>query len=457
MKKLFIAALVFALGGTNILHAQNLPDQKETLNTLIKVNKHYMKNNPDCTLPSFVKGKMRPSNIWTRTVYYEGLLALYSIYPDTEYYAYAYQWGDFHKWGMWRGTTTRHADNYACGQVYIDMYNLCPKPEILLNVKSNLNMLVNTPQINEWWWIDAIQMGMPGFAKMGKLTGEQKYFDKMWQMYEYTRNQHGEHGMFNQKDGLWWRDQDFDPPYKEPNGEDCYWSRGNGWVYAALVRVLDEIPANEVHRQDYINDFLTMSKAIKACQREDGFWNVSLHDPNHFGGKELTGTSLFVYGMAWGIRNGLLDRDEYLPIVLKAWNAMVKDAVHPDGFLGYVQGTGKEPKDGQPVTYDSKPDFDDFGTGYSNLMNISNLEPDIVKLDRGFTLKALSRSYEYQLMQYVIEMVHKLNQYVCVEGVETKEDLEKIKALGPDLIQGYYYSKPCSRDEFLKKFFDYSE
>ena len=60
MKKLFIAALVFALGGTNILHAQNLPDQKETLNTLIKVNKHYMKNNPDCTLPSFVKGKMRP-------------------------------------------------------------------------------------------------------------------------------------------------------------------------------------------------------------------------------------------------------------------------------------------------------------------------------------------------------------------------------------------------------------
>lgn len=363
MKKLFIAALVFALGGTNILHAQNLPDQKETLNTLIKVNKHYMKNNPDCTLPSFVKGKMRASNIWTRTVYYEGLLALYSIYPDTEYYAYAYQWGDFHKWGMWRGTTTRHADNYACGQVYIDMYNLCPKLEILLNVKSNLNMLVNTPQINEWWWIDAIQMGMPGFAKMGKLTGEQKYFDKMWQMYEYTRNQHGEHGMFNQKDGLWWRDQDFDPPYKEPNGEDCYWSRGNGWVYAALVRVLDEIPANEVHRQDYINDFLTMSKAIKACQREDGFWNVSLHDPNHFGGKELTGTSLFVYGMAWGIRNGLLDRDEYLPIVLKAWNAMVKDAVHPDGFLGYVQGTGKEPKDGQPVTYDSKPDFDDFGTG----------------------------------------------------------------------------------------------
>ena len=93
----------------------------------------------------------------------------------------------------------------------------------------------------------------------------------MWDMYEYTRNKHGENGMYNQKEGLWWRDQDFDPPYKEPNGKNCYWSRGNGWVYAALVRVLDEIPTDEKHRADYINDFLTMSKAIKNCQRTDGF------------------------------------------------------------------------------------------------------------------------------------------------------------------------------------------
>ena len=106
-----------------------------------------------------------------------------------------------------------------------------------------------------------------------------------------------------------------------------------------------------------------MSKALKQCQRTDGFWNVSLHDESNFGGKETSGTALFVYGMAWGIRNGLLDRKEYLPIVLKAWNAMVKEAVHPNGFLGYVQGTGKEPKDGQPVTYKSVPDFEDYGVG----------------------------------------------------------------------------------------------
>lgn len=67
--------------------------------------------------------------------------------------------------------------------------------------------------------------------------------------------------------------------------------------------------------------------------------------------------------MAWGVRNGLLDKNTYLPVIIKAWNAMVKDAVHPNGFLGYVQGTGKEPKDSQPVTYDKVPDFEDFGTG----------------------------------------------------------------------------------------------
>ena len=343
--------------------AQELPAQKETLETIVKVNDYFMKKYADYTLPSFY-GRVRPSNIWTRGVYYEGLMALYGIYPREDYYKYAYDWADFHKWGMRNGNTTCNADDHCCGQVYIDLYNMCPSdPNMIRNIKASIDMVVNTPQVNDWWWIDAIQMAMPIYAKFGKMTGEQKYYDKMWDMYSYTRNVHGEAGMYNPKDCLWWRDQDFDPPYKEPNGEDCYWSRGNGWVYAALVRVLDEIPANETHRQDYINDFLAMSKALKKCQRKDGFWNVSLHDPTNFGGKETSGTALFVYGMAWGVRNGLLDRKEYLPVLLKAWNAMVKDAVHPNGFLGYVQGTGKEPKDGQPVTYKSVPDFEDYGVG----------------------------------------------------------------------------------------------
>lgn len=361
-KKIFLLTCLAGLLAISSIWAQPLK-QKEVLGTMTKVNAYFMKKYADYRMPSFQK-KVRPSNIWTRTVYYEGLLAMYSIYPLEEYYEYALGWANFHEWGFHRGTTTRHADNYSPGQIYLDLYNICPNDaEKIRKTRANIDMLTNTPQVNEWWWIDAIQMGGPIFAKMGHLTGEQKYFDKLWAMYEYTRNEHGDNGMFNPKDGLWWRDQDFDPPYKEPNGANCYWSRGNGWVYAALARIMDEIPADEKHRADYLNDFLTMTKAIKKCQRTDGFWNVSLHDPNHFGGKETTGTSLFVYGLAWGINHDLLDKAEYLPIVEKAWHAMVKEAVHDNGFLGYVQGTGKEPKDGQPVTYDSVPDFEDFGIG----------------------------------------------------------------------------------------------
>jgi hypothetical protein len=67
--------------------------------------------------------------------------------------------------------------------------------------------------------------------------------------------------------------------------------------------------------------------------------------------------------MAWGINNKILDKATYLPVITKAWNAMAKESVHSNGFLGWVQGTGKEPKESQPVTYDREPDFEDFGLG----------------------------------------------------------------------------------------------
>jgi hypothetical protein len=49
--------------------------------------------------------------------------------------------------------------------------------------------------------------------------------------------------------------------------------------------------------------------------------------------------------------------------VNKAWSGLVNDALHPNGFLGYVQGTGKQPSDSQPVGYDVVPNFQDFGLG----------------------------------------------------------------------------------------------
>ncbi|MDR2496738.1 MAG: glycoside hydrolase family 88 protein [Tannerellaceae bacterium] len=342
--------------------AAQLPDRREVLKVMIETNRYFMEKYADYSLPSHTD-RVRPSNIWTRGVYYEGLMALYSIYPQEKYYAYMLDWAEFHQWGMRNGNTTRNADDQCCGQTYIDLYKMSPGPEKIRNIKTCMDMLINTPQTDDWSWIDAIQMGMPVLAKLGELTGDRRYFEKMYRMYSFTRNHHGQTGLYNPKEGLWWRDADFLPPYKEPNGKNCYWSRGNGWVYAALVRVLSHIPEDEAHRAEYLADFRAMSEALKNCRRDDGFWGVSLHDPNHFGGKETSGTSLFVYGMAWGINRGILDRETYLPLVLKAWNALVTDAVHPNGFLGWVQGTGKEPKDGQPLAYDKVPNFEDYGVG----------------------------------------------------------------------------------------------
>lgn len=360
--KYLLILLSFYLLSSKISFAQKLPKPEETLGKLVLVNEYFMNKYADYTQPSNV-GKERPSNIWTRSVYYEGLMALYGIYPQEKYFQYAFNWASFHNWDYRNGATTRNADDYCAGQTYIDLYRLTPDPEYIRKVKANLDMLVNTPKLDDWSWIDAIQMGMPVFARLGKTLNEPKYFNKMWEMYQYSRNHMGGTGLFNRTEGLWWRDSDFLPPYKESNGKNCYWSRGNGWVFAALVRVLTEIPKDEAHRKEYLADFVAMSKALQKCQRTDGFWNVSLHDESNFGGKELTGTALFVYGLAWGVNNGVLNRSDYLPVISKAWNAMISESVHPDGFLGYVQGTGKEPKDGQPVLYDSVPNFEDYGTG----------------------------------------------------------------------------------------------
>jgi rhamnogalacturonyl hydrolase YesR len=185
----------------------------------------------------------------------------------------------------------------------------------------------------------------------------------MYDLYSFSKYKHGVNGLWNPEDKLWWRDKDFVPPYKEPNGQDCYWSRGNGWVVAALVRTLEMLPKTDPHYNEYLQDYKDMVKALLPIQRPDGFWNVSLHDPSNFGGKETSGTALFVYGMAWGLNNGILSKSEYLPAVVKAWNAMDKECVHPDGVLGYVQGTGKEPKDGQPVNFNHKANFEDYGLG----------------------------------------------------------------------------------------------
>ena len=114
-------------------------------------------------------------------------------------------------------------------------------------------------------------------------------------------------------------------------------------------------------------DFVKMSEALLKVQRPDGFWNASLVSTN-YEGPEVTGTSLFLYGMSWGINHGVLNAKKYRAACDSAWKAMA-GSVHADGFLGWNQGTGADPSTGQPVTYTSVPDFEDYGTGCFLLMN----------------------------------------------------------------------------------------
>ena len=96
--------------------------------------------------------------------------------------------------------------------------------------------------------------------------------------------------------------------------------------------------------------------------------------------------------------------------------------------------------------------LDDFGTGYSNLHCLGDLEPDYIKIDRSFTMKALNREYEHNLMTQIIEMSHSLELAICVEGIETDQELSEMCKLGPDYIQGYYFGKPEGEGAFEQKF-----
>ena len=351
---------LFAIPHT--LASDKLPKKADVLQHLRRANAYFVEKWPDPG-KTIVTNRERPANIWTRAVYYEGLMALYAIDRDKRYYDYAVQWGEKHNWSTAYQPITRNADNQCCGQTYIDLYRIDNNPIYIQAIKDNVDRMVASEEVGDWDWIDAIQMAMPVFTKLGVTLKDTRYFDKMYDLYSHAKYQEGGHGLYNPEDKLWWRDKDFVPPYREPNGEDCYWSRGNGWVVAALVRVLEELPQTDPHYIEYQQDLKDMLSALVPLQRADGFWNVSLHDPDHYGGKETSGTALFTYAMAWALNNELVDSDVYLPIVTKAWKVLVSDALHSNGFLGYVQGTGKEPKDGQPVTYTSKPDFEDYGLG----------------------------------------------------------------------------------------------
>ncbi len=224
----------------------------------------------------------------------------------------------------------------------------------IANIKASIDNMVNSPKADDWWWIDALYMAMPVFTRLGILYNDNKYFDKMYQLYTNTKVTRK---LYNTSENLWYRDESFDPPYYTPNGEDSYWSRGNGWVIAAHVLTLQLLPKNHINRNEYIETFVAMAAALKARQQTDGFWYASLDARKITVGPETSERHFSLIALQWGINNGLLDSASYYPVVVRAWNALANTSVQKSGLLGYVQGVGSNPSSSQPVTSSSTADF----------------------------------------------------------------------------------------------------
>lgn len=93
-------------------------------------------------------------------------------------------------------------------------------------------------------------------------------------------------------------------------------------------------------------------------------------------------------------------------------------------------------------------EMDDFGSGYSSLNTLKDIPVDILKLDMKFMGKAEDAERSANILQMVVGMAQKLRMQVIAEGVETKEQADFLGSIGCDIVQGYYYAKPMSVDEF---------
>src|SRR5512133_1059914 len=327
-----------------------LPQKRDVAVVMRRVNEYWIENH------------VTPGDRgWARATYFEGNMAMYGAYPEPSYLNYTLKWAEGHAYTLYQGVTTRNADNQNIGQTYVDLYRLDPVPARIEMIEANVAAMLATDKIDDWWWVDALHMGMPVFARLAVERADPAYSERMYAMYDFTKRHHGNGGLYNTTEHLWWRDASFQPPALAKNGQNLYWSRGNGWALAAHARTIEELDRLDVmdpHREEYVQTFQDMAAALAELQQPDGFWYANLLDPQDPAGPETSGTAFFTYGMAWGIRHHLLCPTKYMPIVVRAWRALERIAVGADGKLGYIQPVGVG-----PTAAPTKDDHYDFGVG----------------------------------------------------------------------------------------------
>jgi rhamnogalacturonyl hydrolase YesR len=275
---------------------------------------------------------------WTFAALYDGLLAASKTTGDSRYHDAVVRMAQSHDWKLLNARFP-HADDMALGQAYMDLYLENHDASREANTKAILDQLVvrrDDPAKLLWWWCDALFMAPPVLARMSAATGDLRYLNYMDREWWETSA-----SLYDPAEHLYFRDSRYFTQ-KQDNGQKVFWSRGNGWVMGAFVKVLEVMPKDYPGRAKSIAQYKEMAERIAAIQGKDGLWRSGLLDPDAYDLPEVSGSAFFTYSMAWGINHGILDRTKYEPVVKRAWTAMLTH-VYADGRLGSIQ-----PIDGQP-------------------------------------------------------------------------------------------------------------
>lgn len=303
---------------------------------------------------------------WVLAPFYDGLIRTAQTTGDPKYLAAVVRFGQQAGWTA--SNKAYHADDYAVGHAWLDAYRLDPShTERLAPMQRHLDFIVEHPiaealdfrkvpttpgveKTDRWTWCDALYMAPPTLARLAAITGDARYLAFMDREFRYTYVQ-----LYDRQEHLFYRDATF-LDTKTPTGKKTFWSRGNGWVYGGLALLLDVLPSDHPTRPFYVGLFREMTTAVVAAQQPDGLWRPSLLDPTQVPIGETSGSGFFVFGLAWGINNGLLDRATYWPLVKKGWAGLMT-RIGPGGYVGYVQRIGAAP-DSLDAT-----SRQDYGTG----------------------------------------------------------------------------------------------
>lgn len=336
--------------------ATSLPDRKQVLEILNRLNDYWQEEHPN-------PGRA----FWDNAAYHTGNMEAYNVTGNKTHLKYSIRWAEQNDWmgaksndrSMWKynyGENDNHVlfgDWQICFQTYIDLYNINSKNRYIKRAREVMEYQMSTDANDYWWWADGLYMVMPVMTKLYKVTGNEEYLDKLNEYFSYAKNI-----MYDEETGLFFRDGKYVyPKHKSANGLKDFWARGDGWVFAGLAKVLADLPADYEHRAEFLQIYTRMAKALADCQQEGGYWTRSLLDPEHAPGYETSGTAFFTYGYLWGINNGVLDRETYLPVALKGWQYLTEIALQKNGRVGYVQPIGERAIPGQVVDADSTANF----------------------------------------------------------------------------------------------------